>query len=154
MSFNRTLHRSLRGASLNRNGFSLLEIIIATAILAGSSMVLISMIGAGSRFGQQAEQKTIALAAANSLIDEMIATNKFLDSSQETTGTLGSSDPLGFRIRISTYTPQSENMAEPIAGLMQITVEMYGSEAQIADAGRPICTLTRIVRAPPSKVGQ
>jgi type II secretory pathway pseudopilin PulG len=131
-----------------------LEIIIATAILAGSSMVLISMIGAGSRFGQQAERKTVALVAANSLIDEMIATNNFLDSSQETTGAYGQSDPLGYRIRVATYAPQSVNRTEPIAGLMQITVEMFGSEAQIADSKRPICTLTRIVRAPPSKVAQ
>lgn len=130
-----------------RQGFSLLEVIIATAILAGSAMVLVSMIGAGSRYGRLAEQRTLALAAASSLIDELIATNQWTRFNQETTGVYGTTDPLGYRIRVSDFSPQTENQSEPIPGLQQITVEVFPGEVQVADDGQKmLCSLIRIVR--------
>jgi prepilin-type N-terminal cleavage/methylation domain-containing protein len=132
-----------------RRGFSLLEIIIATAVLAGSAMVLVSMIGVGSRYGQQAERRTLALAAASSLIDELMATYTPNRDTQETTGVYGVNDPLGYRIRITDYAPQTENQLEPISGLLQITVEMFSSEIRVTDAEqKPLCALTRIMRVP------
>lgn len=132
-----------------RRGFSLLEVIIATAVLAGSAMVLVSMIGVGSRYGQQAERRTLALAAASSLIDELIATNAPNRDTQETTGLYGFNTPLGYRIRVTDYSPQTENQSEPISGLQQITVEMFSAEIRVTDAEqKPLCTLTRIVRVP------
>jgi type II secretory pathway pseudopilin PulG len=137
-------------ASSNR-AFSLLEVIIATAVLAGSAMVLVSMIGVGSRFGQQAERRTLALAAASSLLDELIATNDLDSITQESTGVYGKNNPLGYRIRVFPFTPQTANQLEPISGLQQITVEVFSSEIRATDVeNKPLCALTRIVRMPAS----
>jgi type II secretory pathway pseudopilin PulG len=137
-------------ASSNR-AFSLLEVIIATAVLAGSAMVLVSMIGVGSRFGQQAERRTLALAAASSLLDELIATNDLDSITQESTGVYGKNNPLGYRIRVFPFTPQTANQLEPISGLQQITVEVFSSEIRATDVeNKPLCALTRIVRLPAS----
>jgi prepilin-type N-terminal cleavage/methylation domain-containing protein len=137
-------------ASSNR-GFSLLEVIIATAVLAGSAMVLVSMIGVGSRFGQQAERRTLALAAASSLLDELLATNDLDSITQESTGVYGKNNPLGYRIRVFPFTPQTANQLEPISGLQQITVEVFSSEIRATDVeNKPLCALTRIVRMPTS----
>jgi prepilin-type N-terminal cleavage/methylation domain-containing protein len=138
-------------ASSNR-GFSLLEVIIATAVLAGSAMVLVSMIGVGSRFGQQAERRTLALAAASSLLDELIATNDLDSITQESTGVYGKNNPLGYRIRVFPFSSQTANQVEPISGLQQITVEVFSSEIRTTDVeNKPLCALTRIVRMPEIK---
>jgi hypothetical protein len=115
-------------------------------------MVLVSMIGVGSRYGQQAERRTLALAAASSLIDELIATNTPNRDTQETTGLYGNNDPLGYRIRVTVYAPQTQNQLEAIPGLQQVTVDMFSSEIQATDAAqKPLCTLTKIVRTPDTR---
>jgi prepilin-type N-terminal cleavage/methylation domain-containing protein len=45
------------GLYRSRRGFSLLEVMIATAILAASAMVLLSLISLGTRFGSKAETR-------------------------------------------------------------------------------------------------
>ena len=62
-----------RMANRVREAFSLLEVIIATAILAGSAMVLFSLISLGTKYGNRAEEKTIAVSQAQSVLDEFIA---------------------------------------------------------------------------------
>ncbi|MFN7626093.1 MAG: prepilin-type N-terminal cleavage/methylation domain-containing protein, partial [Pirellula sp.] len=52
--------------SKSRGAFSLLEVMIATAILAGSAMVLLSLIGLGARYGNRAEVRIAALVQAQS----------------------------------------------------------------------------------------
>jgi type II secretory pathway pseudopilin PulG len=57
----------------SRGAFSLLEVMIATAILAGSAMVLLSLINLGTRLGNRAEARISALVLAQSILDESIA---------------------------------------------------------------------------------
>jgi len=56
----------------SRYAFSLLEVMIATAILAASAMVLLSLISLGTRFGSKAETRIGALIQAQSIMDESI----------------------------------------------------------------------------------
>ena len=85
---------------MTRNAFSLLEIIIATAVLAASAMVLSSLIGLGSQYGNRAEERTIALAQAESLMDEFLAElGSESNQTAENTGELPGPPQRGFRIR-------------------------------------------------------
>ena len=89
---------------MTRSAFSLLEIIIATAVLAASAMVLSSLIGLGSRYGNRAEERTLALSQAESLIDEFLAQlDSETDQAKESTGELPGPPPRGFRIRAMPF---------------------------------------------------
>lgn len=55
----------------NEFGFSLLEVILATAIVASSSMVLLRLISTGEQHQSRAERKAIGQMICQSLIDEM-----------------------------------------------------------------------------------
>ncbi|XZE55558.1 type IV pilus modification PilV family protein [Planctomycetaceae bacterium SH139] len=56
-----------------RGGFSLLEVILATAVLAGSGAALFALIGQASKLAVRAEQRSEALQIAESVLDEFIA---------------------------------------------------------------------------------
>lgn len=63
--------RSMR--SQTRRGYSLLEVILATAILAGSSLMLATLISNGANLGSRAQDRCEALLVAQTLIDETLA---------------------------------------------------------------------------------
>lgn len=54
-------------------GFSLLEIIIATAILAASGVMLMSMFSTADRHARRAEKRAIAQMLCESKVDELLA---------------------------------------------------------------------------------
>jgi prepilin-type N-terminal cleavage/methylation domain-containing protein len=54
------------------DGFSLLEVIIATAIIAASSMVLLRLISTGGQHQQRAERRANGQLICQSLIDRML----------------------------------------------------------------------------------
>jgi len=60
---------------MNRShgGFSLLEVIIATAILAASGMMLMSIFSMGDRHTQRADERTIAQMLCQSKLEELLA---------------------------------------------------------------------------------
>jgi|GEM_PF-2082840 len=58
---------------MKRRAFSLLEVIIATAILAASSVMLMSMFSTGERHTVRADERTIAQMLCQSKLDELIA---------------------------------------------------------------------------------
>lgn len=60
--------------SFKRAGFSLLEIIIATAILAASGILLMSMFSTADRHGRRAEERVIAQMLCQSKLQELLAT--------------------------------------------------------------------------------
>lgn len=64
---------SSKDGSSRRAGFSLMEVIIATAILAASALVLSSLLGLGTKFGNRAELRSFALVKAQSVLDEYLA---------------------------------------------------------------------------------
>ncbi|MCA9159405.1 MAG: prepilin-type N-terminal cleavage/methylation domain-containing protein [Planctomycetales bacterium] len=86
---------------ITRSGFSLLEVILATAILASSAMVLSSLLGLGTKFGSRAEARTEALSDAESLLAEfLVLSGKQSEREEERTGILNSNPPRAFRIRM------------------------------------------------------
>jgi prepilin-type N-terminal cleavage/methylation domain-containing protein len=56
----------------SRHGFSLLEVIIATAILVASSMVLLRLLSVGQLHQTRGETRTIAHIVCQSLIDQWL----------------------------------------------------------------------------------
>ncbi|MDP7376935.1 MAG: type II secretion system protein [Pirellulaceae bacterium] len=70
----RTEHGFFTGRMNQRGGYSLLEVILATAILAGSSLMLATLISNGANLGNRAQERAEALLIAQTLIDETLAT--------------------------------------------------------------------------------
>ena len=145
-----------RMAMRTRTAFSLLEVIIATAILAGSAMVLFSLIGMGTKYGNKAEQRTLAITQAQSMLDEFIARLPNEEIRDEVTGVLPGTPPRSFRIEVTPYEwPSSKGDASRIAnttgeasgGLYRVTLEVFEANNALAGAeGEPLCQLAQLVR--------
>ena len=150
---------------MKRNAFSLLEVIIATAVLAASAMVLSSLIGLGSKFGNRAEERTIALSQAESLLDEYLAGLGGGDNRlEEVTGELPGPPPRGFRISAVPLDLGNTNQASAAqggseantnrAGLLRVTVVLFeatGASVSGANAtgeGKALIELSRLIRQP------
>lgn len=106
-----------RGQGRNsRRGFSLLEVMLATAILASSAMVLSSLLGLGAKFGGRAEARTEALSQAQSLLAEFLAMpQEASEREQERTGVLPSNPPRAYRIRIVDAKPEASDTSNSAA---------------------------------------
>ena len=87
----------------SRRGFSLLEVMIATAVLAASAMVLLSLISLGTRFGSKAETRIGALVQAQSILDESILRIHSGESIESYTGVLAGSPPRGYRVTVEPF---------------------------------------------------
>lgn len=95
-------------------GLSLLEVIIATAVLAGSGMVLFSIIGLGAKYARQAEELTLAHHYAQSVLDEWLAAPSSVGSDKVETF---EEDPQW------SYRISSKNLTDPL--LVEVTVEIF-----------------------------
>lgn len=150
----------------DRSAFSLLEIIIATAILAASAMVLTSLLGLGTTFGNRAEQRTVAMSQAQSLLDEYLAVPRSeANAEEEVTGDLPGAPPHRFRLSVAPFAALSSEQSgmdanslsatNSIAGLgitpqlgklTRVTVEIFEAQ-QASDAGDPLCRISRVIRS-------
>lgn len=128
-----------RSRQRRSRGLSLLEVIIATAILAGSGMVLFSIIGMGSKYALRAEELTYAHHFAQSVLDEWQAAPTAVGTEQ--TGTLEEAPDWNYRIESQTLEDQS---------LCLVQVEIFRSRTSQTNAtdGEPIYRLSRWVRVP------
>ena len=145
---------------MKRSAFSLLEVIIATAVLAASAMVLSSLIGLGSKFGNRAEERTIALSQAESLLDEYLAGLGSGDNRlEEVTGELPGPPPRGFRINAVLIELGNANQASAVqggpgadasrGGLLRVTVVLFeAAGASASGEGKVLIELSRLVRQP------
>lgn len=153
---------------MKRNAFSLLEVIIATAVLAASAMVLTSLIGMGSKYGNRAEERTIALSQAESLLDEFLArlgnNENRLD---EVTGELPGPPSRSFRISAApfelgnaTANPTQGGSqrtgvgteARP-GGLLRVTVVLFESAGtKTPTEGKSLIEISRLIRQPQSSL--
>ena len=93
--------RSLGGL---RRAFSLLEVMIATAILAASAMVLLSLISLGTRFGSKAETRISALVQAVSIMDESVLAVYSGTAQESFSSVLGGPEPRAYRVVIEPVT--------------------------------------------------
>lgn len=145
-----------------RNAFSLLEVIIATAILAGSAMVLFSLISLGTKYGNRAEERTIAVSQAQSVLDEFVAgfsSQEVRDEVHEgVKGVLPSNPPRSFRIVVTPFElgsnasmlRSSDSTVAIQTNLFRVKIELFESKGQLAsEAGVPLCELSRLVRRSP-----
>ena len=146
-----------RTADRMRGAFSLLEVIIATAILAGSAMILFSLISLGTKYGYRAEEKTIAIAQAQSVLDEFIARMPDHDVQAETNGILPSVPNRKFRVRVTPFELAGKHGArrnaeaaiemQPV--LVRVQVRLFESKAQLgSEDTEPLFEISRLVRRP------
>ena len=140
---------------MTRSAFSLLEIIIATAVLAASAMVLSSLIGLGSKYGNRAEERTIAVSQAESLLDEFLASD-LSNQIEESSGELPGIPPRGFRINATPFeigtaisNRAGESMSERSGGLLRVTVEVFETGGlNVSGDAKPLIVLSRLIRSP------
>ena len=146
-----------RMAMRARSAFSLLEIIIATAILAGSAMVLFSLIGLGTKYGNRAEEQTSAIAQAQSVMDEVIATMSDEEIQEGLSGVLNGVPARSYRIEILPFDlagnsgagRNSSTSGETQTVLVKVTVAILPGSVSLAGMeSEPLCQLTRLVRRP------
>lgn len=91
-----------------RRGLSLIEMMIATALLAASALLIQSLIGTGARFGVKAEQRTMAVGLAELALQEAMLDDESND--RETTEAFAHNPSWSYRIR---QTPlETENLVE------------------------------------------
>ncbi|MCY3005643.1 MAG: prepilin-type N-terminal cleavage/methylation domain-containing protein [Planctomycetota bacterium] len=112
------LHRSPRG-------FSLLEVMIATAILAASAMVLLSLISLGTRFGSKAEARIAGLVQAQSILDESILRMQAGETIESYTAVLPGTKPKSYRVTIEPFAMGDSTSTQALP---------EGSEAMLGSA--------------------
>lgn len=127
---------------IRRRGLSLLEVIIATAILSGAGFVLFSIIGLGAKYARRAEAITLAHHFAQSLLDEAITQPETIG--KDRTETILEAPEWSYRISTDT-------LEDP--ALMQITVEVFPTQEASIDSSSsgdsPLSyRLTRWIRTP------
>ena len=149
-----------RMAMREREAFSLLEVIIATAILAGSAMVLFSLLSLGTTYGNRAEERTIAVSQAQSVLDEFIARMPSEEIREEVNGVLPSTPLRSFRIEVTPFELGGrigENRSRSVTMetqtlLYRVKVELFTANASLASVdSEPLCKLSRLVRRPQSE---
>ena len=159
--------------SKSRGAFSLLEVMIATAILAGSAMVLLSLIGLGTRYGNRSEARIAALVQAQSILDESIARITAGDTTAKYSGELTGPPPRSYQISVEPVTAQEDskdwNDSEPpqlaesapapspspsstsqrTTSLVRVTVKLFDgatNNAVATNSSEPMISLTRWIR--------
>ncbi|MCY2979991.1 MAG: type II secretion system protein [Planctomycetota bacterium] len=146
-----------RMAMRARSAFSLLEIIIATAILAGSAMVLFSLIGLGTKYGNRAEEQTSALTQAQSVLDEYIANLSDEEIQEGVSGVLNGFPARSYRIEILPFEiagnsgagRNNSTSSETQTVLVRVTVAILEGNVSLAGMeSEPLCQLSRLVRRP------
>ncbi|MCA9104761.1 MAG: hypothetical protein KDA83_05015 [Planctomycetales bacterium] len=122
-------------ASNPRAGYSLLEVILATAILAASALMLSSMIANGARAIEVARQRTRGAAIVSSVIDEVIALKQF--DSTELEGTVGVDDPWAYRVTMEPI---------PDVGMLRIIAEAVPAGTDQSNPWNGSTAQTRTIR--------
>lgn len=150
-----------------RSGLSLLEVMIATGILAGSAIVLSSIIGTGARFGNRAESRITAMVQAHSVLDETLARIAAGNEPEEYSGEIPGATPRSFEVVIRELPEQElpnasgasdassrvSNRSEATNrqySLVQIEILLFDASGQNdRQSSKPIVHLTQVTRRGP-----
>lgn len=136
-----------------RQGLSLLEVIIATVILAVSSVMLVKIIGNGDRNARRAEQRVMAQMICQNRLDEILAGILPLEP-MDTRQDMYYPD-WHYLVKVDSYLDESGiSSSESAAELLLVEVQVfYQPIADDVDLGvekdqfdRPTFSLKRIVR--------
>ncbi len=122
----------MTGLARSRYAFSLLEVMIATAILAASAMVLLSLISLGTRFGSKAETRIGALIQAESIMDESILAVQAGSDQESYSAVLPGGQPRSYRVVIEPIpladpTEISSSTTQSLAGQSSIPTTQLSS---------------------------
>jgi prepilin-type N-terminal cleavage/methylation domain-containing protein len=131
----------------NRRGFSLMELILATAVLAASGAALFGLIGQGAMFAGRAQRESFALHLAQSVIDEFLA----MPGEVETEGTFVEDETWAYRITSESVDAGDATGGDAtVGGLTRLVVEVMPAGATGSVTGwnedRAACRLVRLVR--------
>ena len=146
-----------------RGGFSLMELILATAILAASGAALFGLIGQGSLFARRSQARAETLHLAQSALDEYLAVPDAIPPE----GTFETHPEWAYRIRqeeidlgngvAATSADRVEAAVGPAAvgsKLLRVVIEVAPADAAGVSGGAdPVCTLTRWVRVAAAAAG-
>lgn len=130
-----------------RGGFSLMEMVIATAVLAASGAALFTLVGQASQFARRAEERTVALQLAQSTLDEFLATGS--ESETEMEGGLESDPRWSYRIEQSDVAVpgQADAVGRDESKLKRIVVSVYRSSNQGGQSASTVdSAIVRLVR--------
>lgn len=89
-------------------GFSLMEVIVATAVLAAAGAALLGLIGQASRLALKSQRRTDALQAATTVMEEAIAMRGRLRSG-ETSGEIAGNPDWSFVLRCEPFRGGGES---------------------------------------------
>jgi len=138
----------------NRRGFSLMELILATAVLAASGAALFGLIGQGAMFAGRAQRESFALHLAQSVLDEFLA----MPGEVEPEGTFAEDETWAYRITSESFDEGGAggNLGgvtigpDVGGGLTRLVVEVMpggsSGRASLGDEDRAACRLVRLVR--------
>jgi len=129
----------------SRSGFSLMEMVIATAVLAGSGVALFALVGQASQLARKAEERTVALQLAQSTLDEFLAggSDAETETETETEGTFESDPRWSYRIEQSDIGANGQSETR----LKKIVVSIYrSSESSGAAQGNTDSAIVSLVR--------
>jgi type II secretory pathway pseudopilin PulG len=142
-----------------RSAFSLLEVMLATALLAASAMILSSLIGLGATFGNRAELRTRAVAVAQSVLDETLARLGQAETLDNLSGEVVGNPTLYFDVSLQPMSLGSESSSpSDVSPLLRVRVDVSDSPSDVgstdSESVKNLCSLTMIVRARRSPVPQ
>ncbi|KLU05740.1 hypothetical protein RISK_002372 [Rhodopirellula islandica] len=114
------------------SGLSLMEMVLATALLASSGVALFTLVGQATQLARRAEERTVALQMAQSTMDEFLATGS--NSELEMEGSFPSDPRWRYRIELSDVeaTDQSESKLKRIVVSIDRTNERGGTASDTA----------------------
>jgi prepilin-type N-terminal cleavage/methylation domain-containing protein len=123
-----------------RAGFSLLEMIIATAILAAAAGLLLELIGQGSRLALKADRRSTAYQIADALLQETLLGQDW-ESGRSGEAVVG----------MDGWTWQRTWVEEPANGMGWIVIEVWGgSSGEWAGTERNSSSIGAGSSAPPA----
>jgi prepilin-type N-terminal cleavage/methylation domain-containing protein len=114
-----------------RHGFSLLEVIIATAILVASSMVLLRLLSVGRQHQVRGETRTIAQIVCQTLVDQWV-----IDSALRRTTDM---EPVPDR---PDWTFSAEVEPTEITGLVRVRIRVYPPETSETSNSESFASVT------------
>lgn len=140
-------------------GFSLLEVILATSILAASAMVLSSLISLGAKYGNRAEARAMAHEQAQSLLDEFVLTANLQSDTTTIEGEMPGLPPRHFKITAVAWEREAStdgsNTTSSLAAsstttkanpLYVVRVEITEGDSPSENSSKPLCRLERLLR--------